>query len=199
MGKAVDIASENHAAADAFASGGGGFAGKTVAGERRPFILCRGPWWIVLIAVGLTTIAAGILLPLREANRGLAHELAEVERERGYVDAQIEANRAFLRQIQEDPALLERVRMRMTNRPVAGTKFLDGADADRKFGSSPYAMTQVAAPPAVEPYHTDLPAPAARLFIDGKPRLVMLASGAAMLAAALLLGGSRSRLEGVTP
>lgn len=190
MPKAADIADENRAAAGNFA-GGRGFAGVPVADERQPFILFRGPWWIVLVLVGLATVAACVLLPLREANRQLAHQLAETEREQAYVAAQIEANAAFVKQIQDDPALLTRVTMRMTNRPAAGTKFLEGADADRKFGSSPYAMTQVAPPPAIEPYRSDLPTPVNRLFLTEKPRLVMIVTGVAMLASALLLGGSR--------
>ena len=195
MARTPDIAAENAAAADAFASAPSGIGVEIGRAERQPFILFRGPWWIVPALVGLATVAACVLLPLREENATLAHQLAEVQQEADFVARQTAANDAFLKQVHDDPALVERIAMRMTNRPAAGMKFLNGRGDDEKFGSSPYQLTQLAAPAAIAPYQSDLPLPIRALFGNEKSRLVMLAGGVFLLASALVLGGEKRRVS----
>ena len=222
MARTPDIAAENFAAADAFASAPRGVGVEVGRVERQPFILFRGPWWIVMVAAGLATIAGCILLPLREENRHLAHALADVQQEADFVARQTAANDAFLKQIHSDPALVERVAMRMTNRPAAGMKFLDGRADDGRFASSPYQLTELAAPAPLQAYRSDLPLPIRALFLDkpatspsptaayaehprprtilarlsdafAQPRFIMLVGGIVLLASALVLGGKTER------
>lgn len=145
-------------------------------------------WTLAMLCVGLLTVAACVLIPLREENARLARELNDVADEATFMHRQAEANALFIEKVHTDPALAERLMMRSTRRPAAGKEFLNEQPAG-SFGSSPYAMTQLT-PPAEKPaYQSDLPPLVASLFTDTRGRVVMMSAGLFLMIASLALGG----------
>ena len=150
------------------------------------------PWALGMILVGLVALAACVLIPIREENRMLAHQFDSLRAEADFVQQQAAANAEFLTRIHNDPALAERMSMRMTRRPTAGKKFLD-ADQATAFSSSPYALTRLAAPPARPDYRSDLPPAVVGLFNDTSSRAVLISASVFLIAAAVVLGKSAAR------
>jgi len=180
------IADENRASADAFRAGAGFVAsGEVTKRVARPFAL---PWTLAMIFVGLATLSACVLVPLREENRQLAHELASLQAESEFVRAQAHANAAFVEKVHTDPALAERLVMRATRRPAAGKQFLDLEQAG-SFSSSPYALTKLAPPPPRAEYHSDLPGPVVGLLNSSRSRVVLIGAAVFLVGAAVILGG----------
>lgn len=186
---ASTIASENRASADAFDAR----AGLIAAGESVRFATPRFalPWALAMIVVGLVTLAACILIPLREENRQLAYEQANLQAEADYVKAQADANTEFVDRVHTDPALAERLVMRATRRPMAGKQFLEFETAS-KFSSSPYALTKIDAPPAPAEYKSDLPPAIVGLFNDNRGRVTLMAASLFLVASAVVLGGRKN-------
>lgn len=150
------------------------------------------PWALGMILVGMVTLAACVLIPIREENRQLAHQSGSLRAEADFVQQQAEANAEFVARIHNDPALAERMSMRMTRRPSAGKKFLDAEQATA-FSSSPYALTRLAAPPARPEYRSDLPPAVVGLFNDTSSRAVLIGASVFLIAAAVVLGKSAAR------
>ena len=193
---ASTIADENRAAGDAFDARAqfkvAGVAPEVAAGPTRSrFPL---PWTLGMIVVGLVTLAACVLIPLREENRQLAHELANLQAEAEFVRAQAEANAAFVNKVHTDPALAERLVMRATRKPAAGKQFLD-FEQPQSFSSSPYALTKLDPPPAPAEYRSDLPTPIVGLFNNSRSRVVLIGSAVFLVGAAVILGGRTSQMQ----
>jgi hypothetical protein len=184
-----DIAAENTAAADAF-DGAQRFTASDVGRvsvSPEPFFLFRLPWTMLMIAVGLSTLAACVLLPLREENRRLAHAFAGIEAEAEFVRKQVDANEQFLSRVHEDPALVDRLVMRATRRPVAGQQFLDPQPVG-SFNASPYAITQITPPPPQTPYVSDLHPALASLVTNVRSRVILIAAGLFLIGGAVIIG-----------
>ena len=190
---APNIAAENKAAADGFASAKiPPTVPRWAAARRGPRTPSQGmPVMVLLIVMGLATLAACVLIPLREERRQLAHALDDLIAERDHLAAQSASNRAFVEHMHSDPALAERLTMRVTRKPADGKKFLD-AETVGSFDSSPYAITDVAPPPPRQPYVSDLPPVIGQLFVDSWSRIVLMGAGLFLLAAAVILGKESS-------
>ena len=185
---ASNVATENRASADAFDARAGFVATAVALREATPkFAL---PWALGMIVVGLITLAACILIPLREENRQLAHEQANLQAEADFVKQQAEANAEFVERVHTDPALAERLVMRATRKPAAGKQFLEFEQAS-SFSSSPYALTKIDAPPAPAAYKSDLNPAIVGLFSDSRSRVTLIGAALFLIAAAVVLGGRR--------
>jgi len=147
------------------------------------------PWALGMILVGMVALAACVLIPIREKNRQLAYQFDSLKAEADFVQQQAEANAEFVTRVHNDPALAERLSMRMTRRPTAGKKFLD-AEQVSAFSSSPYALTRLAAPPPQAAYRSDLPPAIVGLFTDTSSRVVLIGASIFLVAAAVVLGKS---------
>src|SRR5690349_16958390 len=99
---ASTIAAENRAAGDAFTEGSR-FKVTEVAPPPAASSRFALPWTLGMIAVGLVTLSACVLVPLREENRQLSHELANLRAEADFVRAQAEANATFVHKVHTDP------------------------------------------------------------------------------------------------
>lgn len=189
---AATIAEENLAAGGAFNASS---AFKVTAAAKvlpRPSFAL--PWALGMIVVGLVTLAACVLVPMREENRQLAHELANVEAEAKFVEAQAAANAEFVERVHTDPALAERLVMRATRRPATGKQFLDFEQAG-SFSSSPYALTKLDPPPAQPEYKSDLPVAVVGLFGEAHSRVIMIGAALFLVAAAVVLGGRSTSMQ----
>lgn len=188
---APTIADENQSAATAFA-GGARYVATPANVDPRPSLLDRLPWTMAMILVGFATVAACVYLPLREENRKLEYELADLAAQAKYVQDQTTANAAFIDRVHSDPTLANRLLMRMTNKPMPGTAFLD-APGQTAFTSSPYQITQIDPPSPQPAYQTDLPIVFGSLILDFRSRLILLASGIFLMGAGVILGTTKER------
>ncbi len=179
------IEDENRSAATAFAGEARYVASPAIAA--RPGFVSAMPWTMLLIIVGLATVAACVFIPLREENRQLETDLTNLRTQSKYVSDQVAANASFLERIHSDPTLSHRLMMRMTRKPIPGTAFLEH-DQGKAFGSSPFEITRVDLPAAPVAYQSDLPLPVRALFVDIRSRAILLCAGIFLLATAVVLG-----------
>lgn len=148
------IAAENRTASNAF-DGEAQF--RAVPIEKRRVSWMSSSLATLVLFAGLVVIGLAILLPAREQNRKLDHELAQMQVEIEFVNRQIDINRQFLDDVTHDPELIERLLMRQTHRTLNGKSTLDLKTAPINFGSSPFGVTRLNAPPPPVPYQSDLP------------------------------------------
>jgi hypothetical protein len=188
---APNIADENQSAATAF-TGGARYVATLAEGWSRPSVFDYLPWTMGLILAGFATVAACIYLPLRDENRRLEYELADLGAQAKYVQDQVAANAGFIDHVHVDPTLANRLLMRMTNKPIPGTAFLDQPD-QAAFKSSPFELTRVDVPPALSPYHSDLPPVLGSLILDFRSRLVLLAAGIFLMGSGVILGTTKEQ------
>lgn len=193
---APSIEEENRSAATAFA-GTARYVASPANVDSRPGFFSSLPWPVLMIVVGFATIAACVLVPLREENQLLAHDLANLQSQAKYVQDQVSANSAFLERVNNDPTLANRLLMRMTNKPIPGTAFLEAA-SEPVFASSPYEITRIT-PPAPSPaYQSTLPASIRSLFSDFRSRSILMCAGIFLVAAAVVLGSTKEKTPTLT-
>jgi hypothetical protein len=188
---APNIADENRSAATAFA-GKARYVATPANAASRPSFFAHLPWTMLMILVGFVTVAVCVYLPLREENRRLEYELGDLGLQARYVKDQVDANAAFLDRVHVDPTLVNRLVMRMTNKPMPGTAFLDSPN-QTAFNSSPYQIARVEPPAPQAAYRTDLPVVFGSLILDFRNRLILLGAGIFLMAAAVILGTTKEK------
>lgn len=181
------IAAENRAASSAF-DGESQF--RAVPIERRRVSWMSSSLATLVLFSGLVVIGLAILLPAREQNRKLEHEFVQMQTEIDFVNRQIEINRQFLDDVTHDPELIERLLMRQTHRTLDGKSTLDLQTAPINFGSSPFGVTRLNAPPPPAPYESDLPS-WLEWTTTSSSRVIGISLGLFGIASALILAPKR--------
>lgn len=187
---APNIADENRSAASAFAGKATFIA--TPVNAPRPGFVSSLPWTMLMIVVGFLTVATCVYLPLREENRQLENDLNNLGAQSQYVKDQVAANAAFLERVHSDPTLTHRLLMRMTNKPIPGTEFLD-AEPVKAFNSSPFEITRVDPPAPPAAYQSDIPQPLRGVMSNFRSRSILLCAGVFLMGTALVLGTTKEK------
>ncbi|MGE5610119.1 MAG: hypothetical protein ACM359_12765 [Bacillota bacterium] len=145
-------------------------------------------WTLVLISVGIGLIACCLLIPQADENRMLLYQCTKLQMDFDHIKKQAEVNDEFLKQINEDPAVAERLAQMQMRFVRKGTSVLDlpelnGVQSQR----SPFVLVTVPPPPPLPEYHP-VGGRLARMCRDVKTRLYMMGAGLMLLATGLVLG-----------
>jgi hypothetical protein len=152
-----------------------------------------GAWWTIpSICLGLAMIAACVLIPAADDNRRIAYEKQQLDRDLGHIEKQLEMNRGFLRGLESDPTLAERLARRQMKVLREGSRTLDIGEKRDSFAMSPYALLNVPPPPELPPYQP-IGGRLSELCRDGKSRLYILGGSVFLVALGLIMGGPGTR------
>ncbi|HEX8324720.1 MAG TPA: hypothetical protein VF595_12505 [Tepidisphaeraceae bacterium] len=152
-----------------------------------------GAWWTIpLTFLGIAIVACAILIPAADENRRDAYELAKIERDVAYFQKQSEVNQDFLRRVNTDPTLAERLALRQLHQTREGVRLAPLASRPDRFGASPYAMTRLDPPAALAPYRP-VPGKLTDWFLGDKNPQQMAGLGLILAGAGVLLGGRGRR------
>jgi hypothetical protein len=146
-------------------------------------------WTIPLLCMGLAAIACCVLLPAADENRRLAAEKAHLQADLDQIQQQIAVNDRFLKCVENDPALLQRLAQRQMKMVRSGEAVLKLSGQDDRFQMSPYLLTNL--PPPTTPFVYQ-PGRGTLDRLVNEPRLCLFVMGGGMLliAIGLVLGVS---------
>jgi len=156
-------------------------------------------WSVVLLCVGLALVCACVIIPQADANRRLVYEREKLQRDLTQIQNQHEVNQEFLRRIEDDPQLAERLAMRQMKMVPRGMSTLDlnalsgSTDhtailaADSAQQVSPFVIVNVPPPPALPPYRP-LGGVLAAICLKPQASLLVMAAAIMMIAIGLVLG-----------
>jgi hypothetical protein len=151
-----------------------------------------GGWTLPLLCAGIALIACCAVIPQADANRRLAYEKQELQRDLETVQKQIEVNEAFLKQVGDDPTLAERLAQRQMKVIPQGTKVLELPHEKGGSSMSPFQLVNVPPPPALPPYKP-IGGTIARLCYDNHSRLYLIGISLGMIATGLVMGSAPER------
>jgi len=166
-------------------------------------------WSVVLLCVGLALVCACVIIPQADANRRLVYEREKLQRDLAQIQKQHEVNQEFLRRVEDDPQLAERLAMRQMKMVPRGMSTLDlnpAADgavgtpvlaADSAQQVSPFVIVNVPPPSALSPYRP-LGGILASICLKPQAALWIMAGAIMMIAIGLVLGPG-SKPKATTP
>jgi hypothetical protein len=158
-----------------------------------------GGWTIAVLCIGLSLIAACVIIPQADANRRLVYEREKLRMDLAQIQKQSEVNQEFLVKIREDPQLAQRLAQRQMKMVLQGEAVLDlqtpdagprsaaataSLDAEQM---SPFRIVHVP-PPAPLPAYQPLGGTLASLCRQPRTELYLLGGGMLMVAVGLVLG-----------
>ncbi|HEX2971228.1 MAG TPA: hypothetical protein VHP11_02775 [Tepidisphaeraceae bacterium] len=145
-------------------------------------------WTFVLISVGIGLIACCLLIPQADENRTLLYQCNNLKMDLEHIQKQAEVSEEFLKQINEDPAVAERLAQLQMRFVRKGTNVLDLPELDAAEGQrSPFMLVTVTPPPPL-PEYRPLGGRLANLCRDARSRLYMIGGGLMLMATGLVLG-----------
>jgi hypothetical protein len=164
-----------------------------------PTKLDGGGWTVAILCVGLSLIAACVIIPQADANHRLAYQQEKLRLDLAQIQKQVAVNREFLSKIESDPQLTERLAQREMRSVPAGQTALDlKSDADSAQTASaaaarmsPFSIVKVPPPPPLMPYKP-VGGEFAELCRESQSHGYILGTGMILVAAGLVLSGSAS-------
>jgi hypothetical protein len=144
-------------------------------------------WTLILIAVGIGAIACCLLIPQADENRKLRWEVEKLKGDMDHFEKQVAVNDEFLRRVNQDPAVMERLAQRQMRLVKKGTSVLDIGEATQSGSQSAFGLLGVAAAPPMP----EIRYPGGKfenLCRDPKSRLYLLGGGFMLVAMGLVLG-----------
>jgi len=145
-------------------------------------------WTIPILCLGLGLIAACVVIPQTEANRRLYYERQKLVRELDQIHQQAAVNEAFLKKLDTDPQLAERLAERQMGVVPAGEKELPLKTVGPDQPASPFLLVHIP-PPAPLPTYQPVGGPLAELCRNEHSRLYLMGAAMFMVALGLVLGG----------
>lgn len=150
---------------------------------------------IPLVCLGLSVLAACLLVPAVDENRRMAYDREQLRQDLAQLDRQIAVNDDFLRKLADDPTLAERLARRQLNARREGTRVLDLPESpDELAVASPYALLHVAPPPPLPPYQP-IAGRLGQLCLNPRSRLYLMGGALMCIVAGLLLGATGRELH----
>jgi len=155
-----------------------------------------GAWTLAMLCVGLSVIAASLIIPQADSNRRLAYQHQQLQLDLTQVQKQIAVNKEFLSKMESDPQLTERLAQREMRAVEQGEAVVDvHGDADSAATASngaermsPFTLVQVPLP-ATLPRYEPVGGTFAQLCRDPQSHVYLLGGGMIMVAAGLVIGG----------
>ena len=146
-----------------------------------------GLFTIPMLCLGIGLIACCILIPAANENRRLVYEREKLKRDLDQITHQTDVNDEFLKRVNDDPSLSERLAQRQMKMVRQGTSVLDlkGEDNDKQM--SPFGLLTLPPPDALPPYQ---PTGGMLSAICRNPhgQLYMTGAGLLLIAMGLVLG-----------
>jgi len=165
-------------------------------------------WSVVLLCIGLALVCACVIIPQADANRRLVYEREKLQRDLSQIQKQHDVNQEFLRRVQDDPQLAERLALRQMKMIPRGMATLDlnptAADSpehpaiaaadDSAQQVSPFVIVNVPPPPALPPYRP-LGGILAAICLKPQAALLVMSAAMMMIAVGLVLGPGAKATE----
>jgi hypothetical protein len=149
-----------------------------------------GAWTIPVLCAGVALIACCVLIPQADANRRLAYEREQLQRDMKTIDQQVDVNAEFLKKVADDPELAQRLAERQMKVIPQGVRVLELTHEPQ--GMSPFQLVNVAPPPPLPPYRST-GGTLARLCYGPHSRLYLIGISLGMIALGLVLGATPPR------
>jgi len=144
-------------------------------------------WTIPILCLGLGLIAACVIIPQTEANRRLYYEHEKLVRELDQIHQQATINEEFLKKLDTDPQLAERLAERQMRIVPAGEKELPLKSVGPEQPTSPFSLVHIP-PPAPLPAYQPVGGPLADLCRNEHTRLYLMGAAMFMVAIGLVFG-----------
>jgi hypothetical protein len=162
-----------------------------------------GGWTIVPLCIGLAAIAACVVIPQADANGRLRYERQKLVADLDQINQQASVNEAFLKKIEIDPQLAQRLAQRQMKFIRQGESLLPYKSQPRVVKAStalaaeisPFSLVRVPPPAEQAPYQPD-GGTLSFWLLDSHIRLYCLAGGLFLVAMGLILGSNDSHESG---
>lgn len=148
-----------------------------------------GLWSIPLICIGIALIAACLIIPAADENHRLVYERERLKADLDQIHKQVDVNDEFLKRVNDDQRLLERLAQRQMKMVREGTSVLELKEQTGSRGMSPYGLVNVPPPPPMPAYQ---PIGGRLSQICRNPRLNLYLTGGGLLMIAIGLVSSIS-------
>lgn len=161
------------------------------ASPQRP----TGAWWTIpMICVGLAMVACALIVGQVEINRQAAWQRNKLKADLTYLQDQVKQNEEFLKLIQTDPTLAERMAQRQMKQVREGSAILEVPGLPHQNERNPFQLTTIPPPKRLKAYQPngDL---LTSLFADPQHALWAIGIGLMLVAAGLVLGGPDEAAE----
>lgn len=143
-------------------------------------------WTIPLLCAGIGLIACCLIIPQADANRRMAYQKELLQRDLESIQKQVAVNDEFLKRVNDDAGLAERLAQRQMNIIREGSRIWTDPQSTSLASMSPYELTTVPKPAPLPPYQPTggwfaalCRAPRTNLYLMGVA-LMMLAAGLVM-------------------
>jgi hypothetical protein len=155
-----------------------------------------GGWTVAILCVGISLIAACMIIPQADANRRLVYEREMLRQDLSQIHSQISVNHEFLSKLESDPQLTERLAQREMHVVPEGQEALDLKPVGNSVQSasmaaarmSPFSILRVPAPAPLAPYKP-VGGEFSELCRNPHSHGFILGAGMMMVAAGLVMDG----------
>ncbi|HTL27737.1 MAG TPA: hypothetical protein VL282_00885 [Tepidisphaeraceae bacterium] len=153
-----------------------------------------GLWTIPLICAGIALIAACLIIPAADENHRLVYERERLKADLDQIHKQVDVNDEFLKRVNDDAALLERLAQRQMKMVREGTSVLELKEQSKSRGMSPYGLVNVPPPPPM-PAYQPIGGELSTICRNPRNNLYLTGVGLLMIAAGLVASFSSSKTD----
>jgi hypothetical protein len=140
-------------------------------------------------------VACALIVGQVELNRQVAWQRNKLKIDLDYLQAQVQQTEEYLKRIQTDPTMAERLAQRQMKQVREGSAILDVPGLPHQNDRNPFQLITIPPPKPLAPYQPrgDL---LTSLFADQQRALCAIGIGLLLVAAGLVLGGPNEPAEG---
>jgi len=154
----------------------------------------QGGWTLPFLCAGIALIACCLLIPQADQNRQLYYQVETLKADLEQIQKQGKTNEAFLKRVQEDPTLAERLIHRQMRYVRDGAQELPLRGTDPFGDMSPFSLVAVP-PPTPMPDYQPVGGKLALLCRQPRSQLYLMGLGLLLVACGLVLGYTAQRGE----
>jgi hypothetical protein len=144
-------------------------------------------WTIPLLCAGIAVIACCLLIPAADENHRLVYEREKLRLDVEQIHKQVAVNDEFLKRVNDDPVLLQRLAQRQMKLVREGSSVLELNGQNDQADLSPYLLVSIP-PPADLPAYRSTGGVFAKLCRYPRSRLLLTGAGLLLMASGLITG-----------